>query len=111
MEIEHSNPGSNPDSNLNDNLENSHDNDSDCATSSATHEADRVRPSAPHDRATTTLLTRHEGGFAAQGPGFFVWDRSPAEVIRIAEALQAGRFSGSTTARFLVMEPGDVQVA
>lgn len=57
--------------------------------------------------STTTLLTRHEGGYAAQGPGFFVWDRDPAEVIRVAEALQAGRFAGSRTARFLVIEAAE----
>jgi hypothetical protein len=63
-------------------------------------------PGAPVDRARATLLTRHEGGYAAQGPGFYVWDRDAAEVIRLAEALQAGRFGGPTTARFLVIEPG-----
>jgi len=60
---------------------------------------------APLRRATTTLLTRHEGGYAAQGPGFYVWDRDVAEVIRVAEALQSGLFTGSRTARFLVIEP------
>lgn len=66
----------------------------------------RPMAEAPAQRATTTLLTRHEGGYAAQGPGFYVWDRDVAEVIRVAEALQAGLFNGSRTARFLVIEPG-----
>ena len=65
----------------------------------ATHTLDRI--------PTTTLLTRHEGGFAAQGPGFFVWDRDPAEVIRVAEALQSGRLIGSRSARFMVIEPAE----
>ena len=58
---------------------------------------------------TTTLLSRHEGGYAAQGPGFFVWDRDPGEVIRIAEALQSGRAVGSRSARFLLIEPASPQ--
>jgi len=50
-----------------------------------------------------TRLIRHQGGYAAQGPGFYVWDRDPSEVIRIAEALQTGHAVGSRTARFMVI--------
>ena len=73
------------------------------------NEANSSHPSpdrtGDHRTPATTLLTRHEGGYAAQGPGFFVWDRDPGEVIRIAEALQSGRLTGSRSARFLVIEP------
>ena len=62
------------------------------------------RPTASDASPNTTLLTRHEGGYAAQGPGFFVWDRDASEVIRIAEALQAGRMVGSASARFLMID-------
>lgn len=55
------------------------------------------RPSMP------TRLSRHQGGYAAQGPGFYVWDRDPSEVIRVAEALQTGNPIGSRTARFMVI--------
>lgn len=64
-------------------------------------------PHIPERRPTTTLLTRHEGGYAAQGPGFYVWDRDAGEVIRIAEALQAGRLVGSRSARFLMIDEPD----
>ena len=72
-----------------------------------------TRP-APADREEsrrprTTMLTRHEGGYAAQGPGFFVWDLDPAEVIRVAENLQAGRFVGSRSARFMMIEPSEAR--
>jgi hypothetical protein len=40
----------------------------------------------------------------AQGAGFYVWDHDAAEVIRILEALVSGRFEGSSSARFMVME-------
>ena len=62
------------------------------------------RRTTERKRPRTTLLTRHEGGYAAQGPGFFVWDRDADEVIRVAEALQAGRFVGSRSARFMMIE-------
>ena len=69
-----------------------------------THSHPAAAQGAERRPPTTTLLTRHEGGYAAQGPGFFVWDRDPGEVIRIAEALQNGRLTGSRSARFLLIE-------
>ncbi len=65
-------------------------------------EMHRTTPT-PKRAATPTVLSRHEGGYAAQGPGFYVWDRDPSEVIRLAEALQTGRRVGSATARFMVI--------
>jgi hypothetical protein len=62
---------------------------------------------APQRGASTTLLMRHEGGYAAQGPGFYVWDRDAAEVIRVAEALVAGRPIGSRSARFMMIGDGE----
>lgn len=63
-------------------------------------------PQTPRPTTRPTVLSRHEGGYAAQGPGFYVWDRDPSEVIRLAEALQTGHQIGSRTARFMVI--GDV---
>jgi hypothetical protein len=64
------------------------------------------RTSTNHEPCPT-LLSRHEGGYAAQGPGFYVWDRDPSEVIRIAEALLSGHAVGSRTARFMVIGKQD----
>lgn len=64
-------------------------------------------PAARPDAPAPTHLFRHLGGYAAQGTGFYVWDEDPAEVIRVAEALVAGRFDGSNSARYMVIEtPG-----
>jgi hypothetical protein len=61
------------------------------------------QPPRTRKQEVTTLLQRHEGGYAAHGPGFYVWDRDPAEVIRVAESLLEGCFTGSRTARFLLI--------
>ncbi len=48
-------------------------------------------------------LKPHAGGYVAEGPGFYVWDLDPGEVIRVADALRRGCFEGSQTARYLVI--------
>ena len=59
------------------------------------------------ERTTSTWLSRHQGGYAAQGPGFYVWDRNAAEVIRVAESLLAGRVVTSASARFMLIDPAE----
>jgi hypothetical protein len=51
----------------------------------------------------TTLIREHAGGFAAAGPGFYVWDENPVDVLRIANELPTGCFAATPTTRFLVI--------
>ena len=34
------------------------------------------------ERSGRTIVRPHEGGYVAEGPGFYVWDEDPAEVLR-----------------------------
>jgi hypothetical protein len=29
-------------------------------------------------------IREHHGGFVAEGPGFYIWDEDPTEVMRVA---------------------------
>jgi len=41
--------------------------------------------------STSVLPVReHEGGYLAEGPGFYIWDEDPAEVVRVARLLESG---------------------
>lgn len=51
-------------------------------------------------------LRRHQGGFVAEGPGFYIWDEDPNEVLRVARDLGRGRLDAKPTARFLVVGDG-----
>jgi hypothetical protein len=48
-------------------------------------------------------IRRHEGGYVAQGPGFYIWDEDPEEVARAARDLMQGRRAVPPTARLLVL--------
>ena len=52
---------------------------------------------------TTIPICRHEGGFAAQGPGFYIWDEDAKAVMRAARELLRGNFKVNPTTRFMVM--------
>ena len=48
-------------------------------------------------------LRRHEGGYVAQGPGFYIWDEDPIEVARMAREYRQGNFDATPTARLLIL--------
>lgn len=60
------------------------------------------------DRAAriAVAVRRHEGGFVMEGPGFYIWDEDPREVLRVARELERGNFTVSPSQRMLLMEPG-----
>jgi hypothetical protein len=64
----------------------------------------RLATSAP------IALRKHEGGYAAEGPGYFIWDEDPKEVLRARRELARGNFELSPSTRFLVVRD-DVDLA
>lgn len=56
--------------------------------------------------ATRVPVRRSGGGYAAEGPGFYVWDEDPREVFRVARELERGKLAARPTTRLLVVEPG-----
>lgn len=57
-------------------------------------------------RARVRTAVRHcGGGYAAEGPGFYVWDEDPAEVLRAVRDLEKGRRDTPPTRRFLLIQP------
>jgi len=48
-------------------------------------------------------LCRRGGGFALEGPGFYLWDEDPREVLRAAAELRAGHLPSQPTRRMLVL--------
>lgn len=52
------------------------------------------------DRGT---LRPRGGGFALEGPGYYLWDEDPREVLRAAAELRAGRVPSQPTRRMLVL--------
>jgi len=53
----------------------------------------------------TTHLRRKGRGYCADGPGFYVWDEDPREVMRVASELRRGRLNPRPTARMLIIPP------
>jgi hypothetical protein len=51
----------------------------------------------------------HQGGYALEGPGFYIWDRDFEEVQRVARELARGNLSLRPSARLLVVPPQDVE--
>jgi len=62
------------------------------------------------DRPRIPAICRQDGGFVAQGPGFYIWDESPKEVLEAVCKLFTGRGGSSTTARFMVIAEDAVGV-
>lgn len=57
-------------------------------------------------RETPTVPIRRSGeGYVAEGPGFYIWDEDPMEVLRVARALQRGNHAVRPTRRLLVVHP------
>ncbi len=48
-------------------------------------------------------LRRQGSGFALEGPGFYLWDEDPREVLRVAAELQRGNPTPRPTRRMLVI--------
>lgn len=60
------------------------------------------------DTATMRLQIReHGGGYALEGPGFYVWDEDREEVLRAARALRRGSLRVAPSSRFLVVSTRD----
>ena len=49
------------------------------------------------------LVRRHEDGYVAEGPGFYIWDEDAAEVRRAAEELSRGITPEPPPQRLLVV--------
>ena len=49
------------------------------------------------------LVRRHEGGYVVQGPGFYIWDEDPREVVRAARELLRGGRRVTPTTRLLIL--------
>lgn len=52
-------------------------------------------------------IRRCEGGYAAEGPGFYLWDEDPREVVRVVCEFARGNFNVVPTTRLLRVPPGD----
>jgi len=54
------------------------------------------------DSGSNIAPIRREGeGYAADGPGFYIWDENLNEVLRMARELAHGSVRLTSTARFL----------
>ncbi len=51
------------------------------------------------------ILRRKGNGFALEGPGYYVWDEDPREVVRVAADLRLGRVPPRPTQRMLLVPP------
>lgn len=57
-------------------------------------------------------IRRRDGGYCAEGPGFYVWDEDPAEVVRVARDLERGVTPQVPTRRLLIVpRPGAAEAA
>ncbi len=50
-------------------------------------------------------LRRRGRGFVLEGPGYYLWDEDPREVIRAASELRSGIVPPRPTQRMLVLPP------
>ena len=48
-------------------------------------------------------LQRRGAGFALEGPGYYLWDEDPREVLRAAAELRGGSLPSRPTRRMLVL--------
>jgi hypothetical protein len=56
-----------------------------------------------------TVIRPHEGGYVAEGPGFYVWDEDRTEVLRAVLDLERGCVDTPPTRRFLLIEPDELE--
>ena len=53
-------------------------------------------------RPTAIPIRRQGNGYAANGPGFYIWDEDVNEVLRIARELERGSVNLNRTTRFML---------
>lgn len=53
--------------------------------------------------AHSVPIRRRDGGYCAEGPGFYVWDEDPLEVLRVARDLARGIPPRVPTQRLLIV--------
>ncbi len=53
----------------------------------------------------SVAIHRREGGWCAEGPGFYVWDEDPREVARVAHDLRRGVEPAMPAQRMLIVPP------
>jgi hypothetical protein len=59
----------------------------------------KTKPVSP-----TVIPIRSEGnGYAADGPGFYIWDEDMNEVVRMARELDSGHVTRTPTTRFMIL--------
>ncbi len=46
-----------------------------------------------------------QGGYSAEGPGFYLWDEDRAEVLRVVREFERGNFDVAPTTRLLLVRP------
>jgi len=46
-------------------------------------------------------IRREGSGYAADGPGFYIWDEDLGEVLRMARELERGSVKLTSTSRFM----------
>jgi len=51
----------------------------------------------------TTPIRRHEGGFVAEGPGFYIWDEDREVVSRAVREIEQGLENADPPARLLIL--------
>ena len=60
-----------------------------------------MKSNHPFDAAPRVCVRRVEGGYVAEGPGFYVWDEDRLEVERAARELSRGSAAIPPTRRML----------
>lgn len=53
-------------------------------------------------RANAIPIRRQGSGYAANGPGFYLWDEDMNEVLRMARELERGNVNLNRTTRFML---------
>jgi hypothetical protein len=53
-------------------------------------------------RSVAVPIRRQGTGYAANGPGFYIWDEDANEVLRMARELERGRVKLNGTTRFML---------
>jgi len=48
-------------------------------------------------------IRKAQGGYVAEGPGFYIWDEDPGKVSRAARAIGRGRYEVGPTTRLLIV--------
>ncbi len=61
-----------------------------------------MRLKARLTRPTAMPIRRQGSGYAANGPGFYLWDEDVNEVLRMARELERGSVKLNRTTRFML---------